>query len=265
MDSIIAKFDPNYRCQYICENDTDPEDQTIFYLRPLTVLEHRLCEELSVSSNMSIGGFGLKTIEFGLVGWENFKFSDGDEIKFSQENISAIPINNQSELSAKILDLSEPEESLIKELKFVAKWGSWIGKVKNPEQWNCDFCIEKGFQKSRNCSGDLPNKCPKCFFESYDDVCKKCGSKTTPPFKLRFSNSITDFITRCPLSIITNRAVKLTNLIMFMNESNTLPFKGGALEQTSFFYSVRSIVLSEQNSLLREEISKEENRGKKNV
>lgn len=258
MDSIIAKFDPQYRHQYICENEIDAVDQTIFILKPLTIFEYRFCEEISLNSNMSIGGFALKTLEFGLVGWDNFEYDEDEVIPYSIENFSAIPMHAQSELSSKILELSEPDEKLVDELKFVAKWSSWVSKTKNPSQWDCDFCSEKGFQNARNCGGDLPNKCPRCKHESHLELCPRCGAKLNPHFKFRFSNELSDFVTRCPLSIITNRSVKLTNLIMFMNESTSLPFSGGSLEQTNFFYSVRSTVLSEQNMILKEELNKED-------
>ena len=242
MDLLIEKFDPNYRHPYICEDEIDNKDQTIFYLKPLTVFEFRFCEEISLNSNMSLGGLSLKALEFGLKDWDNFEYDNGEEIKFSLENISAIPANNQAELSSKILDLSEPDNKLSDELKFVAKWSNWISKNKKPEQWDCEYCLTKGFQKARNCNGDIPNICVKCKCETFDDECPKCKARVRPPFKMRFSNATEDFVTQCPLSIITNRSVKLTNLIMFMNETNSLPFAGGSLEQTNFFYSVRTIV-----------------------
>jgi len=257
--SIMARLNPDTIYPYICEDDRDNDDYTTFYLKALTLIEYRECEEL-YSDFHSIGGFGLRSLKYGLKGWDNFTYENGEVIPFDFKNISAIPYKNQLELYGEIMKISEPDEELVNELKFVAKWSSVMDKLDENKlkQWDCvEYCSQKkGLQKSRNCEGNGTYICKYCKDDVPDnnDVCEECGKKKGLVFKYRFSDQADDYITRCPVGILTSRSLKLTNIVNYIDNSKSLPFNKGAMEQTYFYYMARSIVLSEQNSILKKEM-----------
>jgi len=252
--SIMAKLDPRSIYPYICETERGDPEATIFFLKSLDVLQYRKCEELSFGSKPKLGEFGLKVLEYGLAGWDRFTWDDDKPIPFDISNFSAIPYLNQLELYNEIVELSEVNDELEEDIKFVTKWTDYLYKSKNPDQWECMSCMDKKQYEARNCDNSKPNTCLKCKTESFDAVCPKCNTKTKPYFKLLFSKDVNDFVTRCPVALLNNQAVKLVNIINYIDNSKSLPVSGGALEQTYFFYTIRMLVLSEQNALMKREL-----------
>jgi len=254
---VIERLNPKSRFPYICESEKESEDRTVFYLKSLSILEYRSCEESIGLEKTRYGAFGLMALRHGLVGWDNLIDDDGRIIPFDFSNIDAIPYMAQLELSAEIINIAEVSDELTDELKLVTKWADWIDHNKRTsDQWECGFCIEKKLPDIRNCTGNLPNKCPRCQRSIQDEFCEQCMLPTKPQFVFRFSNVIGDHVSRCPVSLITERALRLTNIINYIDSSKALPFSGGALEQTAFYYTSRIIVLSEQNALLKKELDK---------
>ena len=260
MFPITPRFDPKSVFPYICEDDRGNTDSTTFLVRPLTILQYRGCSESSYSKGMNkIGSMTIAVLKYGLVGWEDFTYEDGSKIEFNFKNISAIPSNEQLELYSRILELTEPDEELLDEIRFVAKWSSVLSKMDNSETWDCVFCSEKKLGNTRNCDGMIPNKCNRCQNETLERICPKCKAKTKPHFTFMFSKKIGDTVHQCPVSLLTIRSIKLTNMINYMNDLNSLPVPGGALEQTNYFYEIRSAVMSERDSILRKEMKESEN------
>ena len=242
---VTPRFDPKSVFPYVCKSDMGNTDFTTFIIKPLTILQYRECSENSYSGGINrLGSMSIAVLKYGLVGWKNFTYDDGSDIGFNIKNFSAIPSDEQIELYGKILELTEPEQELLDEIKFVAKWSSALSKIDHPEAWECEFCADKKLSNARNCSGDIPNDC------------NRCGNKT---FEFLFSKEIGDFVTQCPVSLLTIRAIKLTNIINYMNDLNSLPVPGGALEQTNYFYEIRAAVMSERDSILRKEMKESEN------
>jgi hypothetical protein len=260
MFPVTPRFDPKSVFPYVCKSDKGNTDFTTFLLKPLTILQYRECSETSYSNGINkIGSMAIAVLKHGLIGWDNFKF-DGDQepIEFSYENISAIPSDEQLELYGQILQLTEPEQELLYEIKFVAKWSSALSKLDNSDQWDCEFCSDKKLNEARNCDGSIPNECNRCGNKTLETICPKCKAKTRPKFKFMFSKQIGDHVTQCPVSLLTIRAIKLTNMINYMNDLNSLPVPGGALEQTNYFYEIRSAVMSERDAILRKEMKDSE-------
>jgi hypothetical protein len=254
---IIARLDRQSIFPYVCESDRETEDKTTFYLKGLTVFEYLSCELAGKVSAVNFGTFALKALKYGLIGWDNFTDEEGEVIPFDFKNLVFIPGDVQTELSNEIVSISEPDIELGNELRLVAKWSDWLEKnEKRKYQWECEFCIEKKLSEKRNCDGTMPLVCAKCKaeLEEDEDECGKCKAKAIPQFKFHFSKQVTDFVTQCPVSMMTPRALQLTNIVNFNDNAKALPFSGGSLEQTYFFYMVRTIVLSEQNSLLKKEL-----------
>jgi len=231
--NIIARLNPNHVFNYVCVDEREVSEKTIFFLKPLTVYDYKYCEEVNSDGlNLKFGNFSFNILEKGLVGWKNFYYEDNASIPFSIKNFSTVPQNIQAELTQELIRLSDVDEKLTDELIFVAKWSNYVSNLKGKDTWNCDECMEKKQDRARNCC----NKYPEVGF-------KKTIGKTPG-----------DTVTSCPISMLTSRAVKLTNIINYINDSKSLPFVGGSLEQTNFFYSARMIVLSERNSMLRQEL-----------
>ena len=253
---ITPRFDPNATFDYVCKEERNDLFHTTFHLRGLNVLEFRKCEELSTGEKPCIGNFHLEVIKTGLIGWDKFYWGDSLElIPFNFDNISAIPYKIQLELVEEILNFSSVDKKLEEDLIFVVKWSDYLQKTKNAVQWDCEYCIQNNQDGVRNCDGTKPNRCITCQIETMEDECPECGKKTVPHFKMRIGGQSSVIkLTRCPIATLSPVAVKLANLINFMENSKSLPFSGGALEQTNFFYNVRMIVMSEQNALLKSEM-----------
>jgi hypothetical protein len=250
--SIISRLDPRFIHSYVCEEERNSEDKTIFRFKNLSVSEFRECEDIYLAHS-NLGQSGLKVLEFGLVGWDNFTFDKGEVIPFDFEHISSIPYENQLELSERIFSLAQVEQDIEDEIILILKWSEWLDKAKNKEQWQCEYCITKKLDLARNCSGKHTYKCKDCNAYYETNECSKCKKTLKPNLIFRFSTKLDDFVTRCPVSLITIRAIKIVNLVNYCDNSKSLPFSGGALEQTHFFYSMRNVVLSTQNMLIKKE------------
>lgn len=257
----MARLNPLTVFPYICHDEIGSLDFTTFNLKSLAVNQYRECEEL-LSSPGNSGRYGLKIIQAGLVGWDNFTYSDGEVIPFNFFNLSAIPYTYQLELINEIISISEVDDDLVNEIRTVVKWSNWFKDAKSKDQWDCDFCMSRKFENARNCDGMKTFKCHNCNKLTNLEICERCQIPTKINFKFRFSNKVNDFITRCPLSVLTPRSIKAVNFINYIDSSKSLPFSGGAAEQTNYFFMLRNIVLSEQNSILSEELDEIRNTNK---
>ncbi len=253
--SLTLKLDPDTIYPYVCEVEREKDNHTTFFLKSLNILQYRICEEL-FSDDVNVGEYGLKVLEYGLIGWDNFAWDDVEVIPFDLCNIGTIPYSNQLELFNNIISLSEVDSDLIDEMIYIVKWSDWLSKSKNPDQWTCEYCAEKKLANTRNCDGSRTFSCKSCDAFCSDDVCPKCNGRANLVLKYRFSNKVNDFVTKCPVSLVKTRAIKLVNLVNYIDHTKSLPMVGGALEQSHFYYMARTVVLSEQNSLMKDELDK---------
>jgi len=69
--------------EYTCESDRalDPEQRTVFQLRTLTWMER----EDAVGDGQSTLAITRRVLNFALLGWKNFRDSDGSEVAFRRE------------------------------------------------------------------------------------------------------------------------------------------------------------------------------------
>lgn len=253
--TIMDRVNPGYVRRYVCEDERNQEYPTVFLIKNLNVWEYKFAEELLTEKGT--GSFNLFVVESSIVGWENFLLTENETIPYSLNNISHIPVNYLNEISNEIWNSAEVDKDLEYELVMVARWQDYFSKLdeRKASEWNCEYCIEKGLQKRRNCYGDEENVCMnnKCGYTGPETKCPKCGDKMRPPFRLVLNKNLGIAVSRCPLSILTSRAVKLSNLVSYTESSHSLPFGSSAFEQTNFFYAARTILLGEQNTLLKAE------------
>lgn len=103
--------------EYILEIDRDVEveKQTKFFIKPLSAKQSAAIQDsmkISKEGNATIDNIGSYTLDIlksGLVGWDNFVDSEGNQIKFSKhqdDNIDRIPLEYRYELSSAIMELS---------------------------------------------------------------------------------------------------------------------------------------------------------------
>ena len=261
-DTIFARLNPESAFSYVCENEKSESDHTTFFVRPLTVFEYKQCESQNLD-NKGIGRFSLMALTQGLVGWDNFRYSDNNEvIPFDLANIDAIPSEYQIELSSFILSTSEVPDELQENIKSVIQINDYLSN-QNPDIWDCSTCKH---QKIRNCNGDQPNWCPKCREKTFEEFCPTCTApgkgrvRSVPHYKVIIHGKQ---YTRCPLATMDKLAIKCVNLINYIEGAKALPFGGGAMAQTNFFYSLRMTVLSEQNHMLKMEMDSISNKAPK--
>lgn len=93
------------------------EEQTIFYVRPMTVKEMRKLHQKWKGGSVPEADFSfdelLDMITSFLVGWRNFKNAEGKEVPFvpgSKENIERFSIDLLMELWAGIMEVQRLEE-----------------------------------------------------------------------------------------------------------------------------------------------------------
>ncbi len=260
--SIFARLDSRYIYNYVCEEDKDSDSRTIFKLKNLSVSEYKECEGYYLAG-FNLGQFTLTALRHGLVGWDNFAYEDGEVIPFDFVNFSAIALENQVEISETIFNMASVEEEIENNIKLILKWSRWLDNAKNKTQWDCEYCNNKNLSNARNCDGLHTYKCNRCgsfHTEPYCDECKKQISRAN--FVFRWSTKLDDFSNRCPIALLDPLTVKLVNIVNYCNDSHAVPFSGGAMEQTNFYYHLRTIVLSEQNAMLKAELDKDKNKNK---
>jgi len=96
--------------EYVCKCDRDlPKDsQTIFVVKLLTPEEQAKHRDQMYSvkgigaqrkEQFLTGTVSLDALRMGLKGWKNFKFEDGEEIQFKDENLACIPSTQRDELA----------------------------------------------------------------------------------------------------------------------------------------------------------------------
>ena len=120
--------------------------------------------------------------------------------------------------------------------------------------WNCDYCVTKNLQDTRNCKGDTTGECQKCgpFTEEeclLDEEtgrykCSKCGGKMRWSFELRLGRKWS--VHYCPVRIIDPTTIFLVKLVNWSESIGILPFGGGLLEQTNFYFEIRNTIVNEK-------------------
>lgn len=270
--SLILRFDPNYVFDYVLNKESMHEacDQTIFRIKPLTILQNVICKNQLAKNSVESGNYSYQLVKYGLIGWENFVYiDDGEEIPFNEQNFSTLSFIDFTEIAEAIKGLTEVEESVEKQIRLSIRWSEYLHKTPNKNQWQCNECTAR---EIRNCDGLAPNTCRFCKKETFEEYCPNCGKLTTPKFILRLSkkhtrNSIqgVDYVTRCPVALLDNNIIEMVNAAFFATDSKCLPVGGAALEQSNYYYIVRQIINSEQAALLQEDMAdsnKSSNRNK---
>lgn len=96
---------------YIPQSDIDSDNPTKFRLRPLNGMQYmEVMSELirNDDGQLRISGKGMKmALQYGLIGWSNFRDEDGNELKFNILNVEKIPPVILSELASEIISRSE--------------------------------------------------------------------------------------------------------------------------------------------------------------
>jgi hypothetical protein len=106
----------DYVCK--CDRDKPSSDKTIFRVRFLTVHEQAHIRDMMYNvSGMGTarrekfltGSAQVKALEYGLLGWKNFTYENGESIQFDKENFSCIPPAERDELANYIRGIEEEE------------------------------------------------------------------------------------------------------------------------------------------------------------
>ena len=101
-----------------CDETLPEEERTSFKVKFLTKEQQAEIRDIMYSvkgigaarqEKFLTGSAVLKALEYGLVGWKNFKFDDGTDIVFSKENFSCIPPAQRDELANHIRGITEGE------------------------------------------------------------------------------------------------------------------------------------------------------------
>lgn len=127
-------------------------------------------------------------------------------------------------------------------------------EIRRDDLWNCEYCVTKNLQDTRNCKGDVTGECQKCGSFTEDECffdeetgrykCPNCSGKMRWPFELRLGNKW--FVHYCPVRVIDPTTVFFVKLVNWSETIGVLPSVGGLLDQTNFYFEIRNIVVSEK-------------------
>lgn len=259
--SLILRLDPKNIFPFVLDEEVNSEDRTVFKIRPLTIMQYTICKDSigSRTEKLTVSRHYYNVVRNGLIGWDNFKYNDNNEpIPFSKDNINALPLAAIDELSQAIFTLSEIDEETTNNVRLAVRWSEYLGKHKNPDDWNCVVCQDNGLHKGRNCHGTDLNTCRFCKKEVPEAVCPTCNKLTSPRFIVKFGNVRTknaiyglDYVTQCPVALMDSRVISVMNAVNFTDDSKSLPVAGEALEQSHYYYALRGIMLGERNQLMK--------------
>jgi hypothetical protein len=254
--SLIARLDPRNIFRYVSDSESSERYPTVFRIKPLTIKQFSETRGFLIDDvdEVRSSRYNLAVVKEGLVGWENFKDSKGDDIQFSIANINFLPnLDIIDELASAILLLSDVDNEIELNIRLSVKWSNYLGKISNPGQWSCEECMTKNMASNRNCDGTALRRCRFCKEDRKEENCPECGKLTTPKFILRFNNKLTkyateniDYVTRCPVAIIKPGIVNMMNLVSFADDSKALPVPGAAFEQSNFYLTVRNLLQEER-------------------
>ena len=102
---------------FILESD-DGDEPTIWKLKPMDGQQYM--GVMAEGNETPDGGitFSNRTmrdkLQYGLVGWDNFKDADEKDIKFSRMNFGRIPVEALTVIFSEIIKRSSPDEDEIK-------------------------------------------------------------------------------------------------------------------------------------------------------
>ncbi len=111
-----VRFDQPHFYVCKCDQELPEEEQTKFKVRFLTAKEQAKIRDMMYtvsgignarSERFLTGTAVMKALEYGLLGWENFKYEDGTDIEFNKENFSCIPPRERDEIANYIRGESE--------------------------------------------------------------------------------------------------------------------------------------------------------------
>lgn len=118
-------IDPSISFDFIVEEERKlpAKKQTIFKIKNLTVREsERIKNSLftkqgtgkQATEQLLIGSQERRSLEMGLVGWENFIDQGGKAIPFNQQNFDFIPSKYRTEIALEIRGEAELSEEEVK-------------------------------------------------------------------------------------------------------------------------------------------------------
>lgn len=262
--SLVLRLDVNHVFDYVLDEETHLErgQQTIFKVKPLTISQYTTCRDFlneDEEGSVRVGSYQYGMIRFGLVGWVNYFYEDNYEpIDFCEENLSTLREHVRGELAHAIETLCEVDKYTSKCVKLAIRWSDYLRKNKSTATWKCSDC-SKTQMAARNCDGHALNTCRKCGIDTEEAICEKCGKPTVPPFKLkltdkpqRASTEGIDYVTRCPIRLLDSKVIAAMNAITYIDDSNSLPTPGAALEQSAYFFNLKQTIQSESNEVMRE-------------
>ena len=113
-----VRFDKPH--DYVCKCDAEAkeDEKTVFSVRFLTAKEQAKIRDYMYnvsgmgatrSEKFLTGSAALKSLELGVLGWKNFLYEDGEEILFTEDNVSCIPPAERDELASYIRGIDESE------------------------------------------------------------------------------------------------------------------------------------------------------------
>ena len=142
-------------------------------------------------------------------------------------------------------------------LRLAVRWAIWIAMDPGREaQWNCDSCVRvPNLQKTRLCGEKPVGECKLHgkFSEDeaeYDDeklfryICPVCKGKLTWTFSLSLGTKYQAH--SCPIRMLDPTALFLVRLVNWSESIGVLPAQGGLLDQTNFYFEIRSFVVNER-------------------
>lgn len=101
---------PNEPIRYVLRDERDDPDASVFYFRPVNVARQKRLESVRDAVNMKRAvSFNIELLRMCLMGWENVKDADGNEVPFqtmreSRNGASGTPMKDPDGPSDETLD-----------------------------------------------------------------------------------------------------------------------------------------------------------------
>lgn len=237
------------------------QDQTVFYLRPLTLGAMLELNSITDQSPTSVGSRVTIAIKNGLVDWSNFIWSDHSatppaELAFNPKMVQCIPLDVRRSLANKIVSISILDKEMIEELKQAARATALRENAVQqgkPDEWECDHCKLNTIMQARRRCPFIPKTQWATMKLSDEDVEKLPLWEQNRVKKGRLPKSMTSrnhIFDVCPIGKRTNRAASLCALVLdCIRRDVFLVAPPVIMEQPYLFEQAKSIVVAEMDKV----------------
>jgi hypothetical protein len=249
--------------RYVLSEEQTADRPTIWILRSLTY--GQVGEVTALKVEGQILEADILTVDYGLVGWQDFTDESSQPLVFSPETVFRVPPRATEELAEVLWNISHLDDDIREDLVALVRASEFVSEAKTPDIWDCEYCVAHNLQTVRKCPDEIM---------AVDDLAAdrlqraalkadKYGIRRPGEADVR---SVLEYrgyrFTSCPVSSRGWVAEFLYGLVVRCDNMQVLPGPGGYLGQENTYVQASDIIGAERNKIERHKHNEEDSKTK---